>query len=156
MTRQALLPNRCIKCNEPAGRTLKRTLSWHHPALYFSIFGGALIYVLLALILRKTAIVEIGLCEDHSAVRRRDIAITWTLGLLSVGSFYLASQLQDLTFAGIGGLLILATVVYGKMRVNKVIPNKNDRAGTAIADHNSPFLKLRDASKDFSGAKAWG
>jgi hypothetical protein len=140
MTRQALLPDRCIKCNEPARRKLKRRLSWHHPALYLLILVGALFYVLLAMILRKTAIIEIGLCEVHSAVRRRDIVITWTLGLLSVGSFFLASQLQDLTFAGIGCLLILATAVYGIMRVNVVTPTKIDENFLWLKGFNGNYL----------------
>ena len=126
MTRQALLPDRCIKCNEPAQRKLKRNLSWHHPALYLVIFGGALFYVLLALILRKTATIEVGLCENHSALRTRDIMITWALGLLSVGSFFLAAQLEDLTFAGTGVLLILSTAIYGIVRVRVVTPTKID------------------------------
>ena len=140
MTRQALLPDRCIKCNEPAGRKLKRRVSWHHPALYILILGGALFYVLLALIMRKTAIIEVGLCEDHSAVRRRDIVITWTLGLLSLGSFFVASQLEDLTFAGIGGLLILATAVYGAVRVNLVAPTKIDENFVWLKGFGSNYL----------------
>ena len=126
MTRQALLPDRCIKCNEPAQRKLKRNLSWHHPALYLVIFGGALFYVLLALILRKTATIEVGLCENHSALRTRDIMITWALGLLSIGSFIMAAQLEDVTFAGTGVLLILSTAIYGIVRVRVVTPTKID------------------------------
>jgi len=86
MTRQALLPDRCIKCNEPAERKLKRKLSWHHPAIYLLVFGGALFYVLLAIVMRKTATIEVGLCENHSAMRQRDIAFTWALGLRSEAS----------------------------------------------------------------------
>ncbi|HXQ39144.1 MAG TPA: hypothetical protein VN843_34410 [Anaerolineales bacterium] len=126
MTRQAHLPARCIKCNDPAERKLKRNLSWHHPALYLVIFAGALFYVLVALILRKTATIEVGLCENHSAARRRDIIITWTLGLLSVGSFFLAAQLEDPSFAGTGVLLILSTAIYGIVRVRVVRPTKID------------------------------
>jgi hypothetical protein len=140
MTRQALLPDRCIKCNEPAGRKLNRRVSWHHPALYILILGGALFYVLLALIMRKTAIIEVGLCEDHSAVRKRDIVITWILGLLSLGSFFVASQLEDLTFAGIGGLLLLATAVYATVRVNLVAATKIDENFVCLKGFGSNYL----------------
>ena len=126
MTRHSLLPDRCVKCNEPAERKLKRKLSWHHPALYFLILGGALFYILLAVFLRKTAIVEVGLCENHSAIRRRDIIITWVLGLFSVFSFFLASQLADLTFVGIGSVLVLITGIYGAVRIPVVSPTKID------------------------------
>ena len=126
MTRHALLPNRCIKCNDPAKRKLRRNLSWHHPALYLVIFGGVWVYVVLALIFRKSATIEVGFCENHSALRRRDIIITWLLGLLAVGSFFLATQLGDLTLAGTGGLLILSAAIYGIVRVKVVTPTKID------------------------------
>jgi hypothetical protein len=140
MTRHALLPDRCIKCNEPADRKLKRNLSWHHPALYLVIFAGVLFYAILAMILRKTATVELGLCENHSALRKRDLLITWTLGLLSVGSFFLAIQFEDLTFAGIGGLLILATAVYGIVRVRVVTPTKIDENLIWLKGFNHDYL----------------
>ena len=126
MTRQALLPDRCIKCNQRAERKLKRNLSWHHPAFYLVVFAGPLFYVVLAMIMRKTATIEVGLCENHSAMRRRDIAFTWGLGLLSIGSFFFAIQFEDLTFAGIGRLLIVATILYGIMRLKVVTPTKID------------------------------
>ena len=126
MTRHALLPDRCIKCNDLADRKLRRNLSWHHPALYLVIFGGALFYVVLALIFRKSAKIEVGLCENHYALRKRDILITWILGLLSVGSFFLASQLEDLTYVGVGIMLIISTAIYGIMKVRVVTPTKID------------------------------
>jgi hypothetical protein len=126
MSRQALLPDRCIKCNEPAERKLKRKLSWHHPAIYLLVFGGALFYVLLAMVMRKTATIEVGLCENHSAMRQRDIAFTWALGLLALGSFFFAVQFEHMTFVGIGILLILATAIYGIVRVKVVTPTKID------------------------------
>ena len=140
MSRHALLPDRCIKCNEPAERKLKRNLSWHHPALYLVIFGGALFYVVLALILRKTARIEVGFCENHSALRRRDITITWGLGLLSAASFFLASQLDDLTLVGIGSLLILATAIYGIARVKVVTPTKIDENLIWLKGFNRNYL----------------
>jgi hypothetical protein len=126
MTRHALLSDRCMKCNDPAKRKLKRNLSWHHPALYLVIFGGVLFYVVLALVFRKSATVEVGLCENHSALRTRDIMITWAIALLSIGSFILAAQLENLTFAEIGGLLVLSAAVYGIVKVRVVAPTKID------------------------------
>jgi hypothetical protein len=90
--------------------------------------------------LRKTATVEVGLCEDHSAVRSRDIMITWALGFLSIGSFFLASQLEDLTFVGIGSLLILATAIYGIVRVRVVTPTKIDEQFVWLKGFNSNYL----------------
>ena len=41
-------------------------------------------------------------------------------------SFILATQLEDLTFAGTGGLLVLSAAIYGIARVRVVTPTKID------------------------------
>ena len=46
MHKMAPLPNRCVKCNVPTERRLKRVLSWHHPAIFLSLLAGLLIYVI--------------------------------------------------------------------------------------------------------------
>ncbi len=91
MSRDAQLPNRCVKCNEPAtGSRLKRKLSWHHPAYFLLILVVFLVYIIVAMIARKVATVEVGLCERHRAARSRNILITWSLVLLAIGGFVLA------------------------------------------------------------------
>lgn len=88
MHKKAKLPDRCIKTNGPADRWLRRKLYWHHPLIFLTLLGGLLIYVILALVLRKSADIKVGLC--HDAYRRRIYAIVlgWLLGLgMFVGSF---------------------------------------------------------------------
>src|SRR6476659_7773289 len=48
--KNVILPPLCVKCGEPAdGSFIKRSLSWHHPLLYFMIlFPGLLIYIIVA------------------------------------------------------------------------------------------------------------
>jgi ribosomal protein L40E len=80
MTKDAALPDRCVKCNAPAnGLRLKRKLSWHHPVLYLLVFGAALLYVIIAAVLSKRATVYLGLCAEHFQRRRRRMAIGWLL-----------------------------------------------------------------------------
>jgi len=75
-------PNRCVKCNEPSIEPHKmRKVYWHHPALYLLFFLYAIIYVIVALIVRKKAEINPGLCEKHLSRRRMWIAIGW------IGSF---------------------------------------------------------------------
>ena len=88
MAKRAPLPQRCVKCNAPAQQTLNRKLRWHHPALYLVIFAGPLLYLILSLVLSKSATIHIGLCETHVATRKRDMLITCVLVLLSFGSFF--------------------------------------------------------------------
>src|SRR5947209_12297282 len=50
----ASLPDRCIKCNEPAeGLSLNRKLVWHQPWLYLLIIPSIWIYAVVALIVRQ-------------------------------------------------------------------------------------------------------
>ncbi|HUY92595.1 MAG TPA: hypothetical protein VMV10_27900, partial [Pirellulales bacterium] len=46
MHKRAVLPDRCVKCNRPAGGgRLKRSLSWHHPAWFLLILISLWIYL---------------------------------------------------------------------------------------------------------------
>lgn len=126
MTKEALLPSRCIKCNAPADELLKRKLTWHHPALYLLIFASLLIYAIVAMIVRKTATINVGLCEEHLSSRRRNILITWALGLASVASFTAAGFLNDSTCLMLGFTLILACAIYGAVTLRIVVPSKID------------------------------
>ena len=49
MHKRAVLPDRCVKSNQPAeGRRLRRNLYWHHPAIYLTILISLLIYIICA------------------------------------------------------------------------------------------------------------
>ena len=126
MTKEALLPNRCIKCNAPADEQLKRKLTWHHPALYLLALASLLIYIVVALVVRKSATVNVGLCEHHSSARRRNVLITCALAFACVVSFVAASLLEDGTFVALGVLLLLATAIYGIVTLRVVVPTKID------------------------------
>jgi hypothetical protein len=139
MTKEAPLPNRCVKCNEPTGERLTRKLTWHHPALYLTVLISILVYAVIALVLRKTATVNLGLCEDHLNTRRRNLAITWVMGILGALCFPLAIMLEDATPLGIGGLLLLATAIYGIVTLRVVVPTKID-------DH---FVWLKGVNPDY-------
>jgi MFS family permease len=79
-SRDATLPDSCVKCNLPTDEPgLKRNLTWHHPLLYLLILGGFLIYVIVAAILSKRATLFIGLCADHRRQRRQGMLIGWLL-----------------------------------------------------------------------------
>ena len=48
MHKEAVLPDRCIKCNAPCnGYRLKRNLSWHRPAWFLLIFISLWIYLIV-------------------------------------------------------------------------------------------------------------
>ena len=141
MTKQASLPDRCIKCNRYTDERLKRKLTWHHPALYLLIFASILIYAIVAMIVRKTATIDVGLCAEHKAARKKNIAITWALGLLSIGSLITAAMLEDFTFVVASIVFLLATVVYGIVTLRIVAPTKIDDHYVWLTGANVDYLQ---------------
>ena len=109
MTKEASLPDRCVKCNAPAnGLRLKRRLSWHHPILYLVIFFAMLIYIILALILRKQATVYLGLCAEHLQRRRKLLAVGWVLLAIGLISPVIAFSYD---YPGVGLLAVLLLII---------------------------------------------
>ena len=112
MHKNAVLPDRCVKSNQPAhGRRLKRNLSWHHPAIFLAILVHLFIYIILALALRKTATIYIGLSDEWFARRRRAIIIGW--GLLIGGMVALITGIAYVESVDLAWLLILAGIMIG-------------------------------------------
>jgi hypothetical protein len=118
-------PPRCVVCNQPGHHRLKRTLYWHPPAYYLIICAGWLFYVIVALIVRKSASFEIGLCDEHAARRRNGILIGWLggVGCLVAGIALIETSpalmlvLVVAAFAAmIGGLLMARTVQPARIR----------------------------------------
>lgn len=130
MHKSAKLPDRCVKSNEPAfGRTLKRSLTWHHPAIYLSILVSILIYVILALILRKTATIYIGLSDLYFAKRIRAIMLGWGFVLAGIVLFIVGIVYIDQEeWMGLlipGGIFVgLAAAIYGLIAARMVSPQK--------------------------------
>ena len=141
MTKQALLPQRCVKCNAPTQHTLKRNLRWHHPAVYISILGSLLLYLVLALVLSKSATVHVGLCETHLAARKRDIIITCFLVLVSFASFYFAAMTEDMNLVFVGAIAFLGGVIYGIVRTKVVAPQKIDDHYVWLTGVNDNYLQ---------------
>ena len=141
MSKQALLPQRCVKCNAPARQTLKRNLRWHHPAIYIAVIGSLLLYAILSLVLSKSATIHVGLCETHVTARKRDIIITWFLVLLSSAGFYFAVVTEDVTLVFVGALLFLGGVIYGIVRTRVVAPQKIDDHYVWLTGVNTDYLE---------------
>lgn len=118
MRKKAKLPDRCVKTNAPAERWLKRTLYWHHPLVYLTAIAGLLLYVIVALIVRQTAKIQIGLSQAALNRRRLAILLGWILALgafvlFCFGFTLLDRQTEHLAvlaiFGGLfGGLVVVA------------------------------------------------
>jgi hypothetical protein len=139
--RDAQLPDRCVKCNAPAnGNRLVKKMYWHPQAYYLLICVGFIFYIIAALIVRKQATVAIGLCQTHLKKRKTAILVTWSLVALAFALFFIAAGADVGALAGVGGLLLLAAMIYGAIAVPTVAPTKIDDRFVWLKGVNSQFL----------------
>lgn len=113
LEKSSRLPERCVRCGAPAGHRLAQTYHWHPPALYLLAIVALLIYAIVATIVRKTARVEVGLCPEHFATRRRAIAIGWALGLLGLLVLMASGAAEAPVLVVVALLLMLAGLITG-------------------------------------------
>jgi len=113
MTKEAFLPDRCVKCSGPAnGYRLRKRLSWHEPILYAVIVIAVLLYLILAMALSKRATVEFGLCPDHVRRRRNSLLIGWASFLLGLIIPVLGFTYDYAAIGLLGILLFLAAIIW--------------------------------------------
>lgn len=130
MHKTAEMPNRCVKSNQPSTRYLKRKLSWHHPGWYaLIVVCNMIIYVIAALIVRKTATIYVGLSEEWFARRQRAILISWTLSLLGIALMVTGIALVDtsefaIAMLPLGVILLLGGLIYGMVKARIVAVKK--------------------------------
>jgi hypothetical protein len=140
MSKDAVLPDRCVKCNVFTNERLTRKLSWHHPAIYILLLVAWLIYLIVAMVVRKRATVELGLCEEHKAKRRTFIWITLLMILGGVAGFFLAIAAEDGTPALIGSLLLIAGIFFGVFTIRVTYPSKIDDRFVWLKGVNADYL----------------
>src|SRR5580658_9273162 len=88
--RDSVLPARCVKCgNTPAEPWVKITFSWHHPG-YYCFLISPIIYVVVALIVRKRIKLLVPLCKAHKSIRTKRL---WIATVLLVGCIPLPALL---------------------------------------------------------------
>jgi hypothetical protein len=132
MHKEASLPARCVKSNQPVeGRRLKRKLTWFHPLIYLSLLAGVVILLILVLVLQKRATIYIGLSQEWWRKRRRALWAGWIIGLLGLGMMIgsiaiLAASNGEQGWAGAGialGLIVLlGGGIYGSAASRMVTP----------------------------------
>jgi hypothetical protein len=126
MAKNATLPPRCVKNNEPTAGRLKRNLTWT-PQWLILLFlcVGPIPYIIVALILQKTAKIEIGLSEEWRGRRNRAMMIAWLIALAAIGMFVGGVAFFEQT-AGVlliaGVFTILGALIYGTTAARMVSP----------------------------------
>ncbi|HEX5462179.1 MAG TPA: hypothetical protein VFX20_19595 [Steroidobacteraceae bacterium] len=147
LTREASLPSRCVRCNEPSAEPTKtRRIYWHSPWLYLLILANFLIYALVALIVRKKAVVAPGLCSAHKKRRLTGIVTAWALLIAGFALMFMGITGGKPGVAVVGLLLILVALLVSAS-VTRIVRAKRIDAqyiqlkgcGAAFLDSMPPF-----------------
>jgi hypothetical protein len=145
----AELPDRCIKCNAPAGGLrFKRNIYWHSPGWFIFIISP-LIYIIVYLLVRRRAKITVGLCSYHRKKRARAIALGWLTALAGIG-FYISvvilaekrtPVISPLAYIGMisSFVLLLAGLLGGMIGSQVLVPIRIDKH----------FVRLRRVSPDY-------
>ncbi len=143
----ATLPtNICIKTSTKAEHVLKRSLSWHHPAVFLVLFLNLLIYAIVAVVMSKKAKIVVGLSDEVYRRRKMFIIGSW-FGIMA-GAASIAIGISDIHGMGENGLALflvggffgmIISAIAGLMLARVVWPAK-------ITDTH---IYLNGVSKDF-------
>jgi hypothetical protein len=141
MRSETEFPDRCVRCNAPAnGFRLKRRLQWHPPAYYLLIFVGILIYAIVAIIVRKKALIHIGLCEKHRAERKWFILGSWLIVLAGVALIIVGGVSGNGSNMLLGLLLLLIGAICGGAKGPVVSAAKIDKEFVWVKGAGREFL----------------
>lgn len=118
-----VLPHRCVYCNKPIENLTKKKIYWHNPLLILLIFLNLLIYLVVALIVRKKVTLYLGICKEHKQKRLIKIVIACTIVFLSIFlAFNSIIEIRITFLITLIGIIYL-TVVSNLLSIRKI---KND------------------------------
>jgi hypothetical protein len=105
---------------------LTKKLFWHPPAVYLALLIGALPYIILASVLRRSTTIDFGLCDAHASQRLLGILIGWggflgSLVMLFIGG---AQDIDTLVFLGLA--LLLGAPITGAVMARMITVKKID------------------------------
>jgi hypothetical protein len=148
MRKNAQLPDRCVKSNEPAAEKLQRKLTWvpkGKQSLYLIAFGALLAHFLLKSHTQK-ATIHVGLSEKWIRKRRRAIILGWTLPIFGIlliiaSAIFFSGTRNDgppISFF-VGIIMFLGGILYGTNASKIVTPER-------ITDR---FIWLKGVHRDY-------
>ncbi|HZS27149.1 MAG TPA: hypothetical protein VFB76_07950 [Candidatus Angelobacter sp.] len=70
-------------------KAVTKTFSWHHPALYLVALAAVLIYVIVAVIVRKSIRLTVPLCVHHAQQRSLAVNMAWVIPLIGVADAFI-------------------------------------------------------------------
>lgn len=117
----AQFPDRCVKCNAPAqGYKLRRDLAWHSPVLYLLLLLNVLIYLVVALAVRRKVSVFVGLCPEHRS-RRSSWLVSCSIAGVAAVAGLVAALLLESVGVGIASAVLLVVAIIVAFAVSPVV-----------------------------------
>jgi hypothetical protein len=125
--RQADLPDRCFKCNAPAGGYKKKiVLRWHKPGWYLLILVNILVYAIVASFVSNKADLRVGLCPGHRTRHRNMVLGAWAavLGPMVLTGVGIGMDSMGTAMAGL--VLFLAGIIFAIVGTRIATPARVD------------------------------
>jgi hypothetical protein len=139
LTKETILPNRCVKCNAPAMKLLRRTVEWYPRYIILIFLLIRIVGLILYFCLRKRVTVYIGLCEDHVNKRRFGVLAGCVTMLIGLVWFFGALMNESFGFGFLGLLVFLAGIIV-MVTVWRTV------TATKIQE---PYVWVKGVNKDF-------
>ena len=141
------LPPNCVKCGRPTQDTMNKTFWWHNPVLLLIALISPLIYVIVALIVRKSCKMNVPICEEHRGSYKTKrlvgglmmagcIPVPIAVGVIGNGSDASVGIAVVLFFV----LLVAGAIVFGLALPIK--PANMDEQTATFKGANESFLQL--------------
>lgn len=135
------LPPRCIKCNAPALEPIKhRRYYWHTPAWYLLILLNLLIYLVIAMIVRKHTRVSAGLCQRHQRRRWIGLGIAWASVPVGMTMMFMGVDMERGWLILAGALTLLGLLIGGVSVARILAPSHIGPVYTRFKGCGSEFL----------------
>ena len=149
LVRDSDFPDRCVKCNDPATPPLRRyKLYWHSAWLYLLVLVNILIYLVVALVVRKRAEVEVGLCERHQRRVLTGRAIGWGGFAALLGATVLGVAFGWNGMLVLSALLLLPWALATLLTLRIVYPTRIDKELVRLKGCGEEFLASLPHSKE--------
>lgn len=140
--RDAELPPACVKCGQPAAELKRRTFYWHHPALYLIAICALLVYLVVAILVRRKATVTVGLCAEHRGRRLRGIGAGWGGALAGIALMVAGGYLDSCGVMAGGGAVFLGGIIAGMFLSRVLYPERIDRDFARLKGCGGAFLAM--------------
>jgi hypothetical protein len=135
------LPPRCVKCNAPAATPIKaRDFFWHAQGWYLSLLMGPIIYLLVALAVRKRARLSVGLCSEHLAKRTKLVLAAWGAIFLGIAGVMVGASMEMPALALIGGGLGFVGIILAIIAARLLLPARIDTQHVRLDGASAAFL----------------